>query len=268
MNLFWRVTRFSRSYLIKNFGHLRYQESKLTLTFPFDIHLKWCSTTDHWRNLLLRSPSIHLWRHGIQALACSPLLPCNQVLPCALAAFLWKRLHSHGLACNQVLPTRLSQLSITSCSCGVPPVTFAPSWALVAIASCSRDISRVTLALSRGPIDSQAAIVIGLPLLSGYHHSWVTIVVGLPSLSGYHCCWSAIVVGLSSLPHSLRLPQNGLLIVGLHCCPILLCCLRMPHSLSSLGCHHCPVPSCTNSLSAYPADPCCLFVLLVRHLLL
>jgi hypothetical protein len=129
----------------------------------------------------------------------SPLSPRDRVAPCcALAAFLWKRSHSHGLARYRV-SSWLSRSSIASCSRGVPLATFAPSRALVAIALCSRDVPRATLALSRGPIDDQA------------------IVVGLPSSSGYHRRRAAIVVGLSSSPHSLGPPPNALTVavVGL-----------------------------------------------------
>ncbi len=135
----------------------------------------------------------------------SPLSPRDRVSPCALGAFLWKRWHSHGLACNQVSPW-LSQSNIASCSCGIPPATFAPSRDLVAIASCSRDIPRATLALSRGPINNQAAIVVGLPSSSCYNCRRVTIVVGLPLSSGYHPCQGAIVVELPLLSGCHRRP--------------------------------------------------------------
>jgi hypothetical protein len=87
-------------------------------------------------------------------------------------------------------------------------------------------------------------------------------------LLGRHCNWAAIVVGLPSLPYSLGLPLNGLFVVGLHYCPILLGCLQTPCSSSSSDCHCCPVPSCATNLSAYPADPRPLLICLVRCLLL
>ncbi len=184
----------------------------------------------------------------------SPLLPCDRVSPCALVVFLWKCSHLHGLACNQVLPWLL-QLSIALCSCSIPQAMFASIRALVAIALCSRNVPQATLALSWGSINDRATIVVGLPLLSGCHHCWATIVVRPPLLLGYHCCWAAVVVGLSLAPHFLELPPNGLFVVGLQCCPILLGCLWTPCLLSSLGYRCCPVPFCANSLSAYPANP-------------
>jgi hypothetical protein len=154
----------------------------------------------------------------------SPLSPRDRVSPCALAAFLLKRLHSHRLACNQVSPW-LSRLSLALCSCGIPLAMLALSRALVAIALGSRGIPRATLALSQGPINDQAAIVVGPPLLLGCHCCWAAIVDGLPSLLGCHCCWAAIIIGLPLLPYSLGLPPNGLFFVGLHRRPILLGCL-------------------------------------------
>ena len=132
-----------------------------------------------------------------------PLLPCVQVLPCDLAVFLWKRLHSHGLARNQVSPW-LSRSSIAWCSCGVPPATFAPSRTLVAIASCSRDVPRATLTLSRGPIDDQAAIAVGLPSSSGCHRCRAVIIATFPKATSERpiCRWA------TSLPYSLGLPLN------------------------------------------------------------
>ena len=119
----------------------------------------------------------------------SPLSPRDRVSPCcALAAFLWKRSHSHGLARYRV-SSWLSRSSIASCSRGVPLATFAPSRALVAIALCSRDVPRATLALSRGPIDDQA-IVVGLPSSSGYHRHRAVIVASFPRAAPQrpHCC--------------------------------------------------------------------------------
>jgi hypothetical protein len=143
----------------------------------------------------------------------------TSVLPCALAASPWQCLHPHGLSL---------QSRIASSSCGVPLAMLALSQASVC------------------PIDDQAAIAIGLPLLSGCHH-----------------CRAAIVVGLPSSPYSLGPPPNALfvVVVGLHCCPILLGCLQMPRSSLPLGCH-CR-PCCVTNLSVYTADPHRLFIHLV-----
>jgi hypothetical protein len=140
----------------------------------------------------------------------SPLSPRDRVSPCALAAFLWKRSHSHGLARNQVSPW-LSRSSIAWCSCGVPPATFAPSRALVAIASCSRDVPRATLTLSRGPINDQAAIAVGLPLSSGCHRRRAVIIATFPKATSERpiCRWA------TSLPYSLGLPSNALFIIAI-----------------------------------------------------
>jgi hypothetical protein len=168
---------------------------------------------------------------------CSLLLPCDQVSSCALAAFCWKRSHSHGLACNQVSPCALAaslrqclhprglslQLCVALCSCGVPPAMLA--------------LSRATLNQQPSSHCCRAAIVVGLSSLSGRHCHRAAIVVRLPLLSDRHCCWAAIVVGLP-------------LLSGYHCCPIPWGYLRMAYlslgyivtlfSWTALKCPVCP----------------------------
>ncbi len=104
-------------------------------------------------------------------------LACNQVSPCAFTASPRQRSHPHGL---------LSQS---------PCALTASLW------RCLHS-------------HEQPTIVVGLPSLSGCHHCQAAIVVGLPSLLGCHCCWAVVVVGLLLRPYSLRLPPNGLFLLG------------------------------------------------------
>jgi hypothetical protein len=89
-----------------------------------------------------------------------------------------------------------------------------------------------------------AAIVVGLPLLSGYHHCRAAIIALFPRATSKRliCCWT------TSSPYSLGLPLNTpFVVIGLTSLPC------------SLSCNH---------LSTYPADPRCLFICLVHYLLL
>jgi hypothetical protein len=135
------------------------------------------------------------------------------------------------------------------------------------------------LVLSRHPSGNACTLTSNAPSLSGRHCCWAAIIVGLPSLSGHHCCRATILVWLplllgchccqaaivalfpkatskqpiccwaTSLPDSLGLPLNApfVVVIGL---------LLLPCSLSC------------NQLSAYLADPHCLFIHLVCCLLL
>ncbi len=129
----------------------------------------------HHRSLFQQPPAVLTLATPLEACNSSPrspFLPRDCVSPCALAAFLWKCSHSHGLT---------SQLCIASCSCGVPPATLASSWALLGIVYClvlsqhpsgnARTLTRKQT-LNRQPSSCRcrAAIVVGLPLLLGCHH--------------------------------------------------------------------------------------------------
>jgi hypothetical protein len=113
------------------------------------------------------------------------------VMPRALTASLWQRLHPHGFSL---------QLCIASCSCGIPLAMLPLSQA------------------SKSPIDNLAAIVVGLPLLLGCHHCQAAIVALLPRATSKHpiyCCPQATL-----LPYSLGLPPNTPFVIAFGCC----CC--------------------------------------------
>jgi hypothetical protein len=118
---------------------------------------------------------------------CSPLLPCNQVSPCALTAFLWKHLHSHKLACNQVSPCALViEYHLL--------LLLRPSGDACTFTGSCRDC----LVLLRHPLGNACTLTRTNRQPSshpcqGHHHCWSAIVVRQPSSSGCHRCWAAIV---------------------------------------------------------------------------
>jgi hypothetical protein len=141
-----------------------------------------------------------------------------------------------------------SQSSIALCSCGLfflETLTFSQACLRSSIAlalaikyclvlsrhplgdTCTLTGSRRNcLVLSQHPFGN-ACTLTRTNQQPGCHRCWAAIVVRLPLLSGRHCCQAAIIIrlpidGLSLLPHYLGLPPNGLFIVGLHRCPILL----------------------------------------------
>jgi hypothetical protein len=161
---------------IFHFWRCELVESKLTLTFTFDIHLKWCSTTNCSSNLLLRLLSLHLRRRAIQALT----LPfCLAIKYCLV---LLRRFSGNACIFTGLLTIEFCLMLLWCPSGDACTLTGSCCNHL-----CSYVVPPATLALSRGPIDNQATIIVGPPLLSGCHHCWAAIVVGLPLLLGCHC---------------------------------------------------------------------------------
>ncbi len=141
---------------------------------------------------------------------CSPLLSCNQVSPCDLAAFLWKLLHSGLLATKYHLvlsrrpPGNARTLTGSRYNCLV--LSWHPSGDACILTS--------NVPLLLGCQHCWDAIVVGLPSLSGRHPCPAAIVIRLPLLLGCHHIWAAIIVGLLLPPRSLGLPPNGLFLLG------------------------------------------------------
>ncbi len=167
----------------------------LTLTFPFDIHLKWCSTAILWATSCCACPPYTFGGARFEPLL--SLFACDRVLPCAL-----------GIKYPLVL---LPHPSSNACTL---------------TGSCCNH-----LVLSRRP-SSNACTLRRTDRQSSCHHCWAAIVVGLPLLLGCHCHWAAIVVRLPLSPYflgpiccwatlssySLGLPSNApfvVLIIGL-----------------------------------------------------
>ncbi len=114
---------------------------------------------------------------------CSPLLPCNCVLPCALKALLWKRLHSHGLASQVYCLVFLWHPSGNACTLtGSPHNPVSPH---VLAASLRQRL--------HSHEQANAQLMTGLPLLLGCNCCQAAIIVELPSSLGCHCCWTAIL---------------------------------------------------------------------------
>jgi hypothetical protein len=209
-------------------------ESKLTLTFPFDFHLKWCSTTNCLSNLLLHLHLLLLWRCKIRALA----------LPFCLAIE-YRLVLSRRFSRNARILTGLLAIEYHLVLLRRPS-----GYARTLTGSCCNSVSPRALTVSlrqrshsheQCSIDDQAAIIVGLPLLLNRHCCRAAIVALFPRATSEHpiCHWATT----SSL-YSLGLPSNAPFVVV----------IRLPLSSCSLSC---------DNLSAYLADPHCLYICLV-----